>query len=68
MIMLSEEITIPSPPDEAWPLLRDLAVVASCFPGATLTSTGEGSAYQGTIRVKFGPDRGDPPWRGKARL
>ena len=36
MTMLSEEITIPSPPDETWPLLRDPAVVASRIPGATL--------------------------------
>src|SRR5712692_3714517 len=55
MISLSEEITIPSPPAEVWPLLSDPALVASCIPGATLTAAGENGAYQGTIRVKFGP-------------
>jgi len=28
MISLSEEVTIPSPPDAVWPLLRDPALVA----------------------------------------
>ena len=66
MISLSEEITIPSPPDEVWPLLRDPALVASCIPGVTLTATGEGGAYQGTIRVKFGPTVAT--FRGEAKL
>ncbi len=54
MIVLRQEITIPSPPDEGWPLLRDPPVVASCIPGATLTSTGEGGASQGTLHSQFG--------------
>jgi carbon monoxide dehydrogenase subunit G len=66
MISLSEEITIPSPPADVWPLLRDPALVASCIPGATLTAAGEGGSYQGTIRVKFGPTVAT--FRGEARL
>ena len=66
MISLSEEVTIPSPPAEVWPLLRDPALVASCIPGATLTAEGEGGAYQGTIRVKFGPTVAT--FRGEAEL
>jgi carbon monoxide dehydrogenase subunit G len=66
MISLSEEITIPSPPAEVWPLLRDPALVASCIPGAAMTAEGEGGAYQGTIRVKFGPTVAT--FRGEARL
>ena len=66
MISLSEEVTIPSPPAEVWPLLRDPALVASCIPGATLTAEGEGGAYQGTIRVKFGPTVAT--FRGEAKL
>ncbi len=66
MISLSEEITIPSPPAEVWPLLRDPALVASCIPGATMTAAGEGGSYQGTIRVKFGPTV--VTFRGEARL
>jgi carbon monoxide dehydrogenase subunit G len=55
MISISEQVTIPSPPNAVWPMLRDPALVASCIPGATLTASGEGGAYQGTMRVKFGP-------------
>src|SRR5271169_463294 len=66
MISLSEEVTIPSPSAEVWPLLRDPALVASCIPGATLTAEGEGGDYQGTIRVKFGPTVAT--FRGEAKL
>ncbi len=66
MISLSEEVTIPSPPDVVWPLLSDPAVVASCIPGATLTASGEDGAYQGTVRVKFGPTVA--VFRGEAKL
>jgi uncharacterized protein len=66
MISISEVVTIPSPPEAVWPLLRDPALVASCIPGATLTASGEGDAYQGTIRVKFGPTVAI--FRGEAKL
>jgi carbon monoxide dehydrogenase subunit G len=66
MISLSEEVTIPAPPERVWPLLSDPAVVASCIPGAQLTAAGEGGAYQGTVRVKFGPTVAT--FRGEAKL
>jgi carbon monoxide dehydrogenase subunit G len=66
MISLSEKITIPSPPDAVWPLLRDPALVASCIPGATLTAGNDDGIYSGTIRVKFGPTVAT--FRGEAKL
>ena len=66
MISLSEEVTIPSPPAAVWPMLRDPALVASCIPGAALTAAGGDGAYQGTIRVKFGPTVAT--FRGEAKL
>lgn len=66
MISIREEITIPSPPEVVWPLLSDPAVVASCIPGANLTEAGEGGAYHGTMRVRFGPTVAT--FRGEARL
>ncbi|MGH7064809.1 MAG: SRPBCC domain-containing protein, partial [Stellaceae bacterium] len=51
MISISEAVTIASPPEAVWPMLRDPALVASCIPGATLTKAGDGDAYQGTMRV-----------------
>src|SRR3984885_2367621 len=66
MISIREQITIPSPPDAVWPLLSDPATVASCIPGATLTKSGDDGAYQGTMRVKFGPTVAQ--FRGEAKL
>ena len=66
MISINEEVTIPSPPTAVWPMLRDPALVASCIPGASLTASGEGGAYQGTMRVKFGPTVAI--FRGEAKL
>jgi len=66
MISLSEEITIPSPPEVVWPLLADPALVASCIPGATLTPAAVHGVYEGTVRVAFGPTVA--VFRGEARL
>src|SRR5690242_752500 len=65
MISILEVITIAAPPEAVWPLLSDPAIVASCIPGATLTKADEG-AYQGTMRVKFGPTVAQ--FRGEAKL
>src|ERR1700730_9689946 len=66
MISIREAITIASPPAAVWPLLSDPAVVALCIPGATLTKAGANGAYQGTMRVKFGPTVAQ--FRGEAKL
>jgi carbon monoxide dehydrogenase subunit G len=66
MISIREEITIAAPPQAVWPLLSDPAVVASCIPGATLTKADDKGAYQGTMRVKFGPTVAQ--FRGEAKL
>jgi len=66
MISIREEITIAAPPEAVWPLLSDPAVVASCIPGAALTKADDTGAYQGTMRVKFGPTVAQ--FRGEAKL
>lgn len=66
MTPLSEQFTIPGPPEEIWPLLRDPALVASCIPGAALTTEQPGGVYQGTVTVKFGPTVA--VFRGEATL
>lgn len=66
MPTVAEKITIPSPPDEVWPLLSDPATVAACIPGATLSPDREGDAWKGSIRVKFGPTVA--VFRGEATL
>src|SRR5262249_34930391 len=66
MISIREKITIAAPPEAVWPLLSDPATVASCIPGATLTKSDDKGAYQGTMRVKFGPTVAQ--FRGEAKL
>src|SRR4051794_40847973 len=66
MISIREEITISAPPEAVWPILSDPAAVAACIPGATLTKSGDNGAYQGTMRVKFGPTVAQ--FRGEAKL
>src|SRR5579863_70263 len=66
MISLSEQITIPSPPEVVWPLLADPGLVASCIPGAAMTPAAVLGVYAGTLRVKFGPTVA--VFRGEARL
>ena len=55
MPSLSEQTTIPSPPDVVWPLLSDPALIASCIPGAELAPDQGDGLWRGSIRVKFGP-------------
>ncbi len=67
MPSISEKTTIPSPPDQVWPLLSDPALVASCIPGATLSPDQDGGdTWKGSIRVKFGPTVA--VFRGEATL
>jgi carbon monoxide dehydrogenase subunit G len=66
MISIREEITIALPPDRVWPLLSDPAVVAACIPGVTLTKAGDDGAFEGSMRVKFGPTVAQ--FRGEAKL
>src|SRR5207248_5531927 len=66
MISILEEVTIAAPTEAVWLLLSDPAIVASCIPGATLTKTNDQGAYQGTMRVKFGPTVAT--FRGEAKL
>src|ERR1700681_303637 len=66
MISIREEIIIAAPPEAVWPILSDPAAVAACIPGATLTKGDDSGAYQGTMRVKFGPTVAQ--FRGEAKL
>jgi carbon monoxide dehydrogenase subunit G len=63
---LSQQVTIPSPPDFVWPLLADPMLVVTCIPGATLTVSEVAGVYTGTVRVNFGP--AVAVFRGEARL
>lgn len=51
---LENSFTIPAPPEAAWAVLLDVARVAPCMPGATLTEV-DGDKFGGTVKVKVGP-------------
>jgi|GEM_PF-384976 len=66
MPSITEQTTIPSPPDTVWPLLSDPALIASCIPGAELAPDQGDGLWRGSIRVKFGPTVAT--FRGEAEL
>ena len=51
---LSHRFTVPVGVDEAFATFEDVATVAECFPGATVTSVSE-QTFEGTAKVKLGP-------------
>ena len=51
---LSHRFTVPVGVDEAFATFEDVATVAECFPGATVTSV-SGQTFEGTAKVKLGP-------------
>ena len=51
---LSHQFRVPVPVEEAWAQFNDIAGIATCFPGATVTSA-DGDTFQGSCKVKLGP-------------
>jgi carbon monoxide dehydrogenase subunit G len=51
---LTHSFTVPLTVDETWEHFNDIASVAQCFPGASVTSV-EGDTFQGSCKVKLGP-------------
>jgi carbon monoxide dehydrogenase subunit G len=51
---LTHRFTVPTGVEETWAHFNDIASVAECFPGATVTSV-EDDTFAGTVKVKLGP-------------
>lgn len=51
---LTHSFTVPATIDETWRTFIDIADVANCFPGASVTSA-EGDEFSGSVKVKLGP-------------
>jgi uncharacterized protein len=51
---LEHSFLIPVPPEQAWPVLLDVARIGPCMPGATIDSV-DGDEIKGRIKVKVGP-------------
>lgn len=51
---LTHKFTVPTTVEETWAHFNDIASVAECFPGATVTSV-EGDTFKGSCKVRLGP-------------
>lgn len=51
---LAHRFTVHTAVEETWSHFNDIASVAECFPGATV-SAAEGEGFAGSVKVKLGP-------------
>ena len=51
---LTHRFSVPTDVPTTWEHFQDVASMAECFPGATVTST-EGDSFKGSAKVKLGP-------------
>ena len=51
---LEHRFTVPTGIEQTWAHFEDLAALAECFPGATLTSA-DATSFAGSVKVKLGP-------------
>jgi hypothetical protein len=54
-VQLSRAFALPASADAAWAVLKDIAAVAACMPGAKITERVDETHYKGTVSVKVGP-------------
>jgi len=52
---LSDEFTIPLPPDRVYELLLDLQNVAPCVPGGEVDAPDDDGVHPGRVTVRLGP-------------
>jgi uncharacterized protein len=65
-VIIENEFSVGADIDTVWRELLDMDGVASCLPGATITSTDRDDVYDGSMRLKLGPMRVE--YRGTATL
>lgn len=53
--VLDQRFTLPHPPARVFAMFEDIAAIAACLPGVSLTSAPTPERVQGAIRVKLGP-------------
>jgi aerobic carbon-monoxide dehydrogenase small subunit len=64
--VFKDQFTVAYPPDKVFDMLGDVAQVAACLPGTSLTGVPTPEHVEGMIRVKLGPISAD--FRGAARI
>src|SRR5688572_24150117 len=53
-MQLTHRFTVPTGITETWAHFQDIASVAECFPGASVTSV-DGDSFAGSVKVRLGP-------------
>jgi carbon-monoxide dehydrogenase small subunit len=64
--VFKDHFTVAYPPDRVFDMLGDVAQVAACLPGTSLTGMPSPERVEGMIRVKLGPISAN--FRGAARI
>jgi uncharacterized protein len=63
---LRNEIVVPAPIEQTWPLLLDVPRMVRALPGATVELDGVEGVYRGALKVRLGPVTME--YEGSARL
>ena len=63
---LRNEVVVPAPLEQAWPLLLDVPRMMRALPGATVERDGAEGVYRGSLKVRLGPVAME--YQGSARL
>ncbi|MCF1663759.1 hypothetical protein LXF53_00140, partial [Klebsiella pneumoniae] len=53
--VLDQRFTLPYPPAKVFAMFEDIAGIAACLPGVSLSSTPKPERVEGSIRVRLGP-------------
>jgi carbon-monoxide dehydrogenase small subunit len=53
--VLTQHFNVAHPPEQVFAMFGDIATVAACLPGASLTAAPKPERVEGAIRVKIGP-------------
>jgi carbon-monoxide dehydrogenase small subunit len=53
--VLNQQFSVAHPPEQVFALFDDIAAVAACLPGASLTAPPKPERVEGAIRVRIGP-------------
>lgn len=52
---ITQEFTVPRPPDVVWAFFQDVPSVAQCLPGAELSGQNDDGSFAGKLAAKLGP-------------
>ncbi|WP_108514012.1 xanthine dehydrogenase family Fe-S subunit [Bradyrhizobium algeriense] len=53
--VLEQQFSVAHPPEQVFAMFDDIAAVAACLPGASLTAPPKPECVEGAIRVRIGP-------------